>query len=206
MDILIYTVIAFACGLVPTLLTLWLNERVKGSVKNTFDKQLEVLKKEHSKEIFQFQSEINHLKSNDSFKFTKLNEIRLKVLAKTHQLLNENLSLLKEYTSPVKIVPNGKTFEESEREFSLKYREAHNKFLKYFNHNSIYLSEEMENLILDYVAKCASIFDTYDAKVQYPKSENIILRDAYTVYKKIPAEIHPLKKGIEVEFRKLLGE
>lgn len=202
MDILIL----FITGLVPTLIALWLNERVKASVQNSFNKKLEEIKKEHSKELSQFQAELNYLKSKENFKFTKLHEIRLKVLAKTHQLLNENLALLKDYTSPIKYTSEGKTFEESEKEFSLRYKEAHNKFIRYFNHNAIYFSAEMEELILNYVSNSAKIFDTYDLKLQYPKSEAKILQEAYMVYKKIPEIIYPLKKQIEAKFRELLGE
>lgn len=199
-------IIIFLVGLIPTLLTLWLNERVKGSVKSFFDAKLEEIKKEHSKELSQFQTELNHLKSKENFKFTKLHEIRLKVLAKTHHLLNENLALLEDYTSPVKITPEGKTFEESEKEFSIRYKEAHNKFVRYFNHNVIYFSLEMEELIRKYIANSAKIFDTYDIKLMYPKSEPRIIQEAYTVYKKIPEIIYPLKKEIEYKFRELLGE
>lgn len=201
----------------PALFTLYLTERVKGNLKNSFDKKLEEFKNENSKEIegikkensieiSGFQTELNHLKSKENFKFTKLHEIRLKVLAKTYQLLNENLVLLEGYTSPTKIIPDGKTFDESEKEFSLRYKEAHNKFIRYFNHNAIYLSEDMEKLIRNYVASSAKIFDTYDLKLHYPKSDAKVLHEVYLVYRKIPEIIYPLKKELEVKFRELLGE
>ncbi|KIO50940.1 hypothetical protein [Flavobacterium hibernum] len=206
MDILINIVIAFVCGLVPTLLTLYLNERVKLSVKNSFDEKLEVLKKEHSKEISQFQSELNHLKSKENFKFTKLHEIRLKVLARTHHILNDNMQLLQDFISPTKIIPEGKTVEMYEKEFSLRYKEKHNKFIRYFNHYAIYFSEDLEKLIREYVASSAKVFDIYDRKVHFPKSDDQILQEAYSVYSKMPLEIYPLKKQIETKFRELLGE
>lgn len=210
MDILVNLVIALVCGLVPTLITLWLNERVKGSVKNSFDEKLEKLKKEHSKELSQFQMELNYLKSKESFKFTKLHEIRLDVLQRTFQYLNENLRLLNSYISPFKFIPKDTDFDENEQLLSQQYRNAHNEFLQYFKFNSIYFDEEIESLLNSFFQESGNIFDLYD-KRQLMKSmgENLEreeLLNSTMAFKKIPEIIHPLKKEIEVKFRKLLGE
>lgn len=205
-NIIINGLIAVFCGLIPTLITLWLNEKVKGSVKNSFDQKIEGLKKEHSKEISQFQAELNYLKASEKFKFEKLHEKRLEVLAKTYELLIRNLVLLESYTSPLKFTPKDKDFNDYEVEFSIKYREIHNKFLSYFNRHAIYFSVDIEELILSYISSSAKIFDTYDLKLRYPKSEPQILNEAYTAYKKIPEIIYPLKKEIEKKFRLLLGD
>lgn len=44
MDGYIIIVVGFVCSLIPTLITLWLNEKVKGNVKSSFDEKLEILK------------------------------------------------------------------------------------------------------------------------------------------------------------------
>lgn len=179
---------------------------VSAYLKLKFDAKLEKIKSKNLKKLANFQAELDYIKTKQNFKFTKLHEIRLKVLARTHHLLNENLALLEDFTAPTKIIPEGKTFEVYEKEFSLRYKEAHNKFIRYFKHNAIYFSEDMERLILNYINASSKIFDTYDRKIHFPKSDDQIIQEAYTVYRKIPVEIHPLKEKIEVKFRELLGE
>jgi hypothetical protein len=206
MDILI----VFVCGLVPTLITLWLNERVKGSVQNTFNKQLEEIKKEHSKELSQFQSELNYIKSKGNFKFTKLHEIRLEVLKESYKYLNNNLSLLGKHVSPFKFTPEGEDYDENEEKASMKYRDAHNEFLQYFNSNSIYLDEDTEALLISFFKESGEIFNDYDKKQIYKSMGEKLEREdnlaSVFAYKKIPEIIYPLKKQIELKFRELLGE
>ncbi|WP_035690525.1 hypothetical protein [Flavobacterium sp. F52] len=203
-------VVVFLGGLVPTLITLWLNEKVKGSVQNFFNKKLEELKKEHSKELSQFQAELNYLKSKENFKFTKLHERRFDVLQKTFEYLNNNLNLLASLTAPFKILPHGQNYDESEQLASQKYREAHNEFLKYFNHNSIYFDEETEALLLNFFRESGNIFNAYDQKQIYKSVGEKLDREGHinfaNAHKKIPEIIHPLKKQIETKFRELLGE
>ena len=124
--------VVFLTGLVPILLTLYLNERVKGSVKNSFDEKLEQLKKEHSKELSHFQTELNYLKTKENFKFTKLHEKRFEVLQESYTYLNKTLMQLGVYINPVKIVPFGKTSQEHNDLLNEQYTTAHNNFLKYF--------------------------------------------------------------------------
>ncbi|MFA9191242.1 hypothetical protein AAGV28_07655 [Flavobacterium sp. FZUC8N2.13] len=209
-DIIINILIAFVCGLIPTLLTLYLNERVKGSIKNSFDEKLEQLKKEHLKEISQFQTELSYLKSKENFKFTKLHEKRFEVLQKTFQFLNENLSLLSTYISPIKFTPNGTDFEENEKLASQEYRDAHNKFWKYFKFNSIYFDEDIENSLNNFFKESSEIFNLYDKKLIYKSMGQELDRkelfNSTMAYKKIPEIINPLKKEIEIKFRKLLEE
>ncbi|MBX9808275.1 MAG: hypothetical protein K2X95_10820 [Flavobacteriaceae bacterium] len=58
-------------SIIPILVALYVTERVKGSVKNSFDRKLEEVKKEHSLEIANFQTELNSLKAKENFKFTR---------------------------------------------------------------------------------------------------------------------------------------
>ena len=210
MDILINIVIAFVCGLVPTLLTLWLNERVKLSVKNSFDENFEVLKKEHSKEISQFQSELNHLKSKENFKFTKLHEKRLVVLEKTYHFIYESLELLKDYVQPFKFIPEGTTFEEGERILSDKFTNKHFEFYKYFNYNLIYFDDSIENLLNSYFDQMAEIYITYDTDqsnlTENPQPEQGLSLNSKQAHTLINEKLKPLKRQIEINFRKLLGE
>lgn len=211
MEVIIINILkVFICGLVPTLLTLYLNEKVKASVKNSFDEKLEKLKKEHTKEISQFQTELDYLKSKENFKFTKLHEKRLEVLQNTFQFLNENLNLLASYISPIKFIPDGKDYDENEKLASQAYRDAHNNFLKYFNFNSIYFDEDIENSLNNFFKESSEIFNLYDKQLIYKSmGEQLDRKDRLAsalAYKKIPEIIYPLKKEIETKFRKLLGE
>jgi len=147
MDILI----VFITGLVPTLIALWLNERVKASVQNSFNKRLEELKKEHSKELSQFQSELNYLKSKESFKFTKLHEKRFEVMAETYKYLTDALFKLRVYVSPVKGILSNKTPEEINHMQHMNYTQAHDKLYEYYSFNKIYFNDEIEELLNKYL-------------------------------------------------------
>ena len=199
MDIIVNIIIALLCGLVPTILTLWLNEKVKGSVKNSFDEKLS-----------HFQIELNHLKTKENFKFTKLHEKRFEVLQETYKYLNNNLNLLGKHISPVKFTPEGEDYNENEQKASKEYRDAHNDFLQYFNFNSIYFDEETETLLLSFFKESVEIFNAYDQRQIFKSMGEKLEREerlaSAFAYKKIPEIIDPLKKEIETKFRKLLGE
>jgi hypothetical protein len=120
MENYIIIVVGFVCTLISTLITLWLNEKVRGSVQASFNKSLEEVKKEHSKEIAQFQIELNHLKSKENFKFTKLHEKRFEVLQKTYKYVNENIVFLGRLVSIYKEIPDNVSEEENEKKLRLK--------------------------------------------------------------------------------------
>jgi hypothetical protein len=191
---------------VPALISIG----VTAYAKSNYDKKLEKVKLRNAKKLSDFQSEINTLKSKENFKFTKLHEKRLEVLQKTFQHLNENLSLLSQYISPVKFTPDGEDFDEREQKLSQQYRDAHNIFLNYFNYNVIYFDEEIENLLRSFFNESGEIFNLYDKKIimksMGEKLDRKEMLESAFAYKKIPEIIYPLKKEIEIKFRKLLGE
>lgn len=168
-------------------------------LKSSFDEKLENLK-----------SDLNHLRSKENFKFTKLHEKRFEVLQKTFEHLNTNLNLLASHTSPFKFTPEGQSFDENEQKASMQYRDAHNEFLKYFNFNSIYFDKETEALLISFFRETGEIFSTYDQRQIMKSIGDSLSREenlkSIMVYKKIPEIIHPLKKEIETKFRELLGE
>lgn len=179
-------------------------------LKLNFDAKLEKVKTKNSKKLASFQADLNHIKSKENFKFIKLHEKRLEVLQITFQFLNENLSLLSEYISPLKFTPDGQDYFENEKLASQKYREAHNKFWQYFRFNTIYFDEDIENSLNKFFKESTDIFNLYDKKLVYKSmGEKLDRKDEFEsvfAYKKIPEIIHPLKKEIEIKFRKLLGE
>lgn len=199
MENYIIFIVGFICTLISTLITLWLNERVKGSVKNSFDEKLS-----------QFQIELNHLKTKENFKFTKLHEKRFEVLQESYKYLNNNLNLLGTHISPFKFTRDGEDYDENEKKASNEYRDAHNEFLQYFNFHSIYFDEETEMLLRSFFQESGEIFNAYDQRQIYKSmGEKLEKEDRLAsafAYKKIPEIIHPLKKEIETKFRKLLGE
>ncbi|WP_281299110.1 hypothetical protein [Flavobacterium limnophilum] len=199
MENYIIIIVGFVCTLIPTLITLWLNEKVKGSVKNSFDEKLS-----------QFQIELNHLKTKENFKFTKLHEKRFEVLQESYKYLNNNLNLLVKHISPFKFTRDGEDYDENEKKASNEYRDAHNEFLEYFNFNSIYFDEETEALLRSFFQESGEIFNAYDQRQLYKSMGETLEKEdrlaSAFAYKKIPKIIHPLKKEIETKFRKLLGE
>ncbi|MBO9585632.1 MAG: hypothetical protein J7574_15810 [Flavobacterium sp.] len=206
MDILI----VFVSGLVPTLITLWLNERVKGSVQNTFNKQLEEIKKEHSKELSQFQSELNYLKSKESFKFTKLHEKRFEVMAETYKYLTDVLIKLRLYVAPLKSSLNDETAEEINHKQSCDYHDAHNKFHEYYSFNKIYFNDEIEELLEKYLASSLEISNQHFQKEYLGRegtfyNTKVFISDG-TAYEKVRELIEPIQFEIKNKFREVLGE
>ena len=195
-------------SVIPTLITLFLTEKVKGKIKNSFEEKLEIVKKEHTIEISTFQAELNNLKSRENFKFTKLHEKRFDVLENIYKLINRSLNHLRSYVVPVKQVPEGKTFEQLDDSLNENFRNAHNNFVEYFSDNKIYLDEQIEKLIDEYLDEVSIIYNDYSENHflkkfgDKPNSESF--RKSAFAYKKIPEKIFPIKKRIELKFRELL--
>jgi hypothetical protein len=209
-NIYVYIILLIVFSLIPSLITLYLNERVKNSVKSFFDKKLEEMKKEHSKEISKFQTELNYLTSKQSFKFTKLHEKRLEVIQQTYFLLNENLNLLKDYVKPIKQATVERTIEENEQFLSEQCVEKHNKLVDYFSYNLIYFDENIVNLIDRYTSNSKNIFETYlkshKLRMKGETPNETMEESSRNVYTQIPALLFPLKEAIEIKFRELLEE
>lgn len=210
MDIILYLGVATLCGIVPTVITLWLNEKVKGSVQNSFNTKLEEIKKEHSKEIAQFQTELNYLKSNESFKFTKLHEKRFEILAETYSYLSQNLFNLNAYL----VFVSDKNVQDLDDKKSIKietdFWKTFTESSDYINRNMLFFNDKIEFLLVNYFSKCAEFFKIYDQFKNMQKKnieENLGLTiELDSSYKKLEESILPLKKELEKEFRKFLGE
>ncbi|MBE7635200.1 hypothetical protein F7642_12810 [Tenacibaculum finnmarkense genomovar ulcerans] len=190
------------------LFTLYITERVKGNVKNRFDKKLEIIKKENNLEITKFQTELTLLKDKENFKFTKLHEKRFKILERIYILLNQAMSELNVYVHPLKFVPNNTNSENNENKLHENYINAHNEFLKYFNDNRIYLNENIKKLIKNYLVESNTIYNDYYKK-QFLNTHGTKLDSeseisAMTAYKKVPKIIEPIIENIEKEFIRIL--
>lgn len=205
-----FTVKALAYSLVPTLVTLFLTEKIKAKIKGSVDEKIENIKKEHSLEISKFQTDLNFLKTRENFKFTKLHEKRIEILENAYKYLNEAQQHLNSYVAPLKHTPVGSTFEQYDDILDENFRNAHTKFVLYYSDNKIYLDEEIETLIDEYLTEISEVYNDY--------SENNILRKlgdnfnhesfkkAAFAYKKIPEKIIPIKRKIELKFKKFLGD
>ncbi len=204
MEFLLYAILPTFTG---TIISLYLTEKVKGSVKSTFENKLEKLRKEHSIEVMKFQAEISALKSKENFKFTKLHEKRMLVLEESYKLLNRTIPKLNEYISPSKFIPDGATYIDNEDKLQREFLVEHNKFTQHFTDNKIYFDEDLEQSIENYIFQMRHIYNEY--------SENHFLKKmgendkeagklASHAYKKIPSLLTPLKKEIEIKFRNLL--
>ncbi|WP_119789636.1 hypothetical protein [Flavobacterium anhuiense] len=215
----IYLIFGFL-GL-PALFSLYLTERVKGDVRNTFDKKLEEikknnakeieeLKKEHLKELSQFHAELNNLKSKENFKFTKLHEKRFEVMAETYKCLTETLFKLRIYVAPLKAPHPEKTIEESSHMHFMDYIDAEKKLYEYYNFNKIYFNDEIEELLEKYINSSKDIFNQY-AKNEFVNQTSFLFnaevyRSSANAYNKIPELIEPIQLEIKNKVRELLGE
>lgn len=204
----IIIIVLFLCSLIPTVITLFITEKVKGSIKNSFDKKLEILKKEHSIEISKFQTELNSLKAKENFKFTKLHEKRFIVLENTYKFLNETLKSLNQYVTPFKQDALGKPFNENEDKLLEKYQIAQNKFVNYFLDNKIYFDDEIEKLIDNFISENINVYNDYNENHILKKITETInpetRKRAILAYKKIPERIIPIKFQIEKKIKELL--
>lgn len=192
--------IIFISALIPTLITLWLNEKVKGSVKNSFDEKLA-----------QFQIDLNHLKAKENFKFTKLHEKRFEVLQKTYQYVNENINVLGRLVSMYKEVPDGISEIENEKKLRSNFDNSYDQFKNYYNINLIFFSEEIELLLNKYFEVSRLINTKYfiaeEINENYSNEFQVNVKSfSIDATKLIIEELIPIKKQIEIKFRTLLGE
>jgi len=151
----------------------------------------ERLKRKSAKEISQFQTELNHLKSKENFKFTKLHEKRLEVLERTYYYITETSEVLKIYVSPLGYG------QETVNALKDNFVKTFDEFTIYFKQNCIYFDEGIERDLQDFFKEALLIFATYG------KNESAI-DNLYSI-KEVNAKLVPIKKQIEVKFRELLG-
>ncbi|WET03863.1 hypothetical protein [Flavobacterium sp. YJ01] len=156
-------------------------------------------------------SDLNHLKSKENFKFTKLHEKRFKVLQKTYQYVNENIDLLAVMVSNYKVVPDGVSKNKYEEKLSFNFNNSYDNFRNYYSINLIFFSEEIELLLKRYfeVSKLinAQYYVGQELNTQY-SSEFLVDVDSFSINgtQIIAEQLIPIKKEIEKKFRELLGE
>jgi len=205
MELLTYSVVTKFVG---SLITLYMTEKVKGKVKDSFDTKLEELKRDHSIEITRFQTEINSLKTKENFKFTKLHEKRFLVLEESYKLLNKTVSKINQYISPIKSIPENITTTQNEDNHQLEFLEAHKNFTNHFVDNRIYFNQELEALVESYISEIREIYDDYFQNHFLTKMETQPDREirmkAFSAYKKVSEKLLPIKKEIEKNVRNLL--
>lgn len=183
---------------VPAIIGIWL--------KYSFDIKVEKLK-----------SDLNHLKSRENFKFTKLHDKRFEVLEITYGYLNQTMRLLHIYVSPFKSTPRleFKIYEEledilKEKDVSLEFQLLFNEFSEYIQNNAIFFDEKIEKLLMDYFTESGDIFlISYSSKTLQKMEIGVYEENQKTInlmFEKIPTLIFPIKKEIEKKFRELLGE
>lgn len=170
---------------------------VTAVAKLKYDKKLEKLKFRNAKKLSDFQSEIEILKSQESIKFAKLHEKRFDVLADIYKDINEIVVALHNNIFPLKISEKDVSFEENEKKLFDKYKLAVFNFYEYFAINKIYLSVNIADLIDNLVTQSNII-----------ASENAMKKGqgGIEVYNKLNEIVMPIKKEIEIEFRKVLGD
>lgn len=202
---LIYSIVPTFLG---TLFTLYITEKVKGKVKNSFDTKLENQKKEHNLELSQFQAEINFLKSKENYKFTKLHEKRFEIMEVTYKLINAVLIVLHKYVSPLKMLEPGKTFLENDNVLQEEFSKKHSEFTIYYNNNRYYFDSSTKTIIDSYLNEVREIYNMYSEKHMYgqmdEKPDREIMIRATQAFKNIELKIYPVKENIEKRFAEIL--
>lgn len=201
---LIYSIIPTFLG---TLFTLYISEKVKGRVKNSFDNKLENQKKEHNLELSQFQAEINSLKSKENYKFTKLHEKRFDIMEVTYKLINEVSIRLNDYVNPVKNLGE-KNFLENDNFLQQELLSKHSEFSTYFSNHKYYFDSETKNLIDSYFTEVREVYEMYYEKHFYgqldEKPDRAMMIKAAKAHKNIELKISPIKQNIEKRFAEIL--
>lgn len=198
----------FSYSIVTTLITLIITKITEGRIQSSFDKKLEQTKLEYSLEIAKFQNEIDSLKAKENFKFTKLHEQRFEVLKTTYTLLNKTRNDLSHYVIAIKVVPNNTTYDENEFRLNQNFRESHEEFIRYFDDNLIFFSENLESIITGFLSECFQIFIDYDTNNQMKISGQVdkeVRKKAVFAYKRLNENIQPIMVNIRTEFREMLG-
>ena len=193
---------------IATLITLYITERVKGSIKNKFDQKIESIKNGYNTELTRLNAELDLINNQNNFKFSKLHEKRFEILELLYKAFNRKLRKLQNYISPVKYKPEHQTFEEYEDELYKNYYDNHNEFVTLFTDNKIFLNEKIIELIDSYLKEELEIFHAYYENHFLTRTgdrPNLETRmKAVTAYKKVPEKISPILKEIENEFKELL--
>ncbi len=194
--------------LITSLLTLYLNEKIKGKIKNNFDSKLEKMKKQHNVELSEFQAEINALKLKENYKFTKLHEKRLEIMEKTYKLINEVLNELHKYVNPLKIIPPEKTFLENDNDLQKSFLEKHWEFTEHYINNRFYYDSDTKILIDNYLSDVRDAYDLYNEKHSLgqmgEKPDREMMRNASLAFNNIGKKISPIKLKIEKRFSEIL--
>ena len=193
---------------IAALVTYFLTEYIKNSVKNDFDEKLEKLKKEHNIEISKFQTELNSLKTKENFKFTKLHEKRFEILEKSYMLINEVLNEFYIYSNPMKFIPAGKEFLKYEDELQESFLKKHSEFSIYYVNNRIYFDDDTKTLINNYLTDLREAYDLYNKKhffqILGEKVDRETMFEALQAFKNIESKINPIKLDIEKRFSEIL--
>lgn len=170
---------------------------VTAYAKSNYDKKLEKVKLKNAKKLSNFQSQIDILKSQENIKFAKLHEKRFEVLAEIYKHINDIVAALHNNVIPLKITEKDLPFEESEKKLFDKYKIVVFTFYEYFAINKIYLGVNIVDLIDNLVMQSNII-----------ASENAMKKGqgGIEVYNKLNEIVMPIKKEIEIEFRKVLGD
>ncbi len=205
LQILIYSLLPTTFG---TLFTLYISERVKGSVKNNFDTRLEKLKNSHNIEMSKFQAEINSLKARENFKFTKLHERRFEIFGLTYKLINEVLSELHRYINPIKFFEKDKNFIDNDNSLQRNFLSKHSEFITYYNNNRLYFDSDTKRIIDNYLKDVNEAYDLYNEQHFYrqmgERPDGEMMRKAVQAFKNIELKITPIKENIEIRFSEIL--
>jgi len=90
-EVLILSILPTIFG---SLITLYITEKVKGSIRNKFDKKIESVRNGYNTELARLNAELDLINNQNNFKFSKLHDKRFEILELLYKALNKKLKNL----------------------------------------------------------------------------------------------------------------
>jgi hypothetical protein len=191
-------------GLLVWLTKTWISERLKNAIKNEYDQKLEThkaeLKARSDVEIEKLRSQLNIAAAEREIQFSRLQEKRAEVIAKTYALLKELFFRLSDYVKPIEF-----TGDAPKEQRSIAAAKAHKEFRDYYTTRLIFFPKatagKLEEIDLQLVKVAQEFFFGVEA-----------MRGSDTTGKwmgivnRVQGEIKTALGELEDEFRRLLGD
>lgn len=184
----------------------WISERLAQSIKNEYDQKLEThkaqLKAGSDIEIEKLKCELNISANEHQVRFARLYEKRAEVIAETYALLKELYTCLASYVKPFESV--GDTPREERRK---EAHEALTRFKSYYATKLIFIPGEIASKLEEIDKELVGAFNEFYLGVERVQaSGGDGVAKWIEIVGRVNEEINAALRGLETEFRKLVGD
>mgnify|MGYP000942755803 CR=1 FL=1 len=155
-----------------------------------------------NKKIEEYKNNLEKENIKLKISYEKLHTERAEVIKVVYQKLTKTIGFIQQYIKPMRL-----TGEESEEESQIKAIDAYNEFSVYYRENRLFFNEDLALKIDDIQMRLLDILNGFQL------IRNIEIQSLGDTSKKwselfkslTDTDIPPLKKEIEIEFRKIIG-